>query len=211
MRQYRLFLNFDREEQWLNGMARQGYRLEGKSFGYRFRRAAPEDANIRIDYRRFRRQSDFEDYRAIFEDSGWEHLAGTKGSGHQYFRQKEEGPADDIFSDADSKAARYLRLSRVWLSLACAFLPIFVALIVNGEIDAAAFLHPRNLYYTPGLWERSGGSFWRGFLFETPFALLRGLVWLAIPLLVVLYGVFGARARWQYEAHAGANPPLGKG
>lgn len=47
----------------------------------------------------------------------------------------------------------------------------------NGNFDPAVIINPKTLYFTPGLWDLTGLEFWRAFLFETPFALGRGLAW----------------------------------
>lgn len=198
MKKIKFFANFDREEQWLNEMARQGFMLIGKSLAYEFAQVPPENANIRIDYRNFKNRQDFEDYKALFEDSGWTHIAGTKSSGSQYFKRTSAEGSEDIFSDVDSKAARYKRISDMWFSLACCFIPLFAVLISTGAIDTAAFIEPKLLYYTPGLWDMSGEEFWRAFLFETPFAFFRGFSWLIIPVMIVLYSVFAYKAKKQY-------------
>ena len=82
---WRLFLNFDREERWLASMAEQGFALVRRNcFGfYRFLSSEPKDTPIRIDYRPFRCEADFMDYVALFEDSGWKHIAGSRWSGMQ--------------------------------------------------------------------------------------------------------------------------------
>jgi len=115
----------------------------------------------------------------LFEDSGWQHIAGTKNSGNQYFKRIDENSHDDIFSDAASRAGRYKRLSDVLLSGFIALLPLFVIAVTSGHFNLDGFLNPKNFYYTPGLWDMSGFDFWRRFLFETPFALLRGYIWIA--------------------------------
>lgn len=50
MIKYRYFLDFEKEEQWLNRMARQGYEFTGKNMfsGYSFRRSQPKETCIRI-------------------------------------------------------------------------------------------------------------------------------------------------------------------
>jgi len=199
MKMFKFFINFDKEEQWLNEMAKKGYKFTNKSFGYEFQPAEPENAVIKIDYRTFNKKADFEDYRALFEDSGWKHIAGTKSSGAQYFIKIDENGNDDIFSDADSKARRYKRISQMWISLATSFIPIFVVLITTGSIDAKALLNPKLLYYTPGLWESTGADFWRAFLFETPFVLFRSFFWAFIPIMIVLYFIFAYKANKHYK------------
>jgi hypothetical protein len=199
MRKFKFFINFDKEEKWLNEMANEGYQFTHKSVGYKFQSAAPENATIKMDYRKFKKQGEFEDYCALFEDSGWQHIEGTKSSGYQYFKKANEHGSEDIFSDADSKAGRYKRLSAMWMSLVSAFIAIFAVLILTGSIDGKAFLNPKLLYYTPGLWQETGAAFWGAFLFETPFAFFRGFFWVLIPIMIVLYLIFALKANKQYQ------------
>ncbi|MFF2480244.1 DUF2812 domain-containing protein [Paenibacillus sp. NPDC058071] len=206
MRKYRFFTKFEKEEQWLNEMARNGYKLTGKQLGYRFELADPENANIRIDYRKFKSRSAYEDYRALFEDSGWEHAAGGKDSGYQYFRRRpmQNGSKDEhIFSDEGSKAGRYKRVSHMYLLLALLYIPIFAVMIWTGMIEGAAYVNPKALYFTPGLWEKTGAGFWGAFLFETPFALFRGAIWLFLPATIVLYLGFALKADRHYRRTGG--------
>lgn len=200
MRKYKFFVNLEKEEQWLNELAAQGYLLASKSgIRYGFVSGEPGSAVYRIDYRTFKRAADFEDYRMLFEDSGWQHIAGTKGSGAQYFRKRTADLSEDIFSDTDSKAGRFKRLSEMWLSLATSYIPLFVVLLLTDIIDPSVLLHPADLYYTPGLWEKSGWAFWGSFLFETPFAFFRGAAWLFFPVAIIIAFIFSAKARMQYN------------
>lgn len=201
MIRYRFFIDFEKEEQWLNQMARQGYEFTGKNMfsGYCFRRSQTEDTSIRIDYRTFNRSEDFQDYRQLFEDSGWRHIAGTKKSCTQYFARIGDSAENEIFSDQASKAGRYKRLSNMCLTFAGVYFPIMVALLSSGSVNVQAILNPKLLYYTPGLWEKTSLDFWQAFLFETPFALMRGFSWLVFPLLIALYFYFAARAYFKYR------------
>ena len=199
MKKYKFFINLDKEEQWLNHMARSGHAFVRKSVRYEFQPAEYDGSTIRIDYRTFKNRRDFEDYRTLFRDSGWEHISGSKGSGAQYFRKVGKEGSDDIFSDVDSKAGRYQRMSRMWLNLAVPYLPIFVALSMNGTIDSEALLQPKLLYLTEGLWDRSGIDFWKAFLFETPFALMRGFLWAFFPITMILFAAFSLKAKKQYK------------
>ena len=182
----RLYFNFDKEEKWLASMAAEGFELVGRGCCglYRFRPAAPGDVVIRMDYRSFKGERDFEDYRALFADSGWKHIAGGRASGAQYFQKLGSSAHDDIFSDQASKVGRYRRLSGFSLSLAAAWLPLMVVILTLHHTDFRAFLNPGLLYQTPGLWEKTAAAFWGAFLFETPFALLRGIPLLIFPALV---------------------------
>ena len=93
----KFFLDFEKEEKWLEEMAWKGYQLESNTFGYTFRYTEPEDATIKIDHRVFSRKSDFINYCTLFEDSGWEHIAGNWWSGTYYFKKVNEERGDDIF------------------------------------------------------------------------------------------------------------------
>ncbi|WML57745.1 DUF2812 domain-containing protein [Neobacillus sp. PS2-9] len=199
MRKFKFFLDFEKEEKWLNDMATEGYELVGRSMGYRFRSVRPEKVNIKIDYRTFKKQTDFADYEALFEDCGWKHLAGTKSSGVQYFKMVREDASEDIFSDGDSKAGRYKRFSELYLSLATLYLPIFTVLIATDSIDIDSLFNPKLLYYTPGLWGKTGAAFWEAFLFETPFAFMRGISWSILPVMISIFLIFSIRANWHYH------------
>lgn len=199
MRKFKFFIDFEKEEQWLERMARAGYQLKSTNFGYNFRLASPKEKNIRIDFRKFYHSVDFLDYLTLFEDSGWRHLAGSKYSGIQYFENVDEEASDEIFSDDDSKAKRYKRYAQASLMLAISNLPLIVILYFTGMIDPAYITRPSELYFTPGLWEKNGISFWFSFIFETPFALLRGLAWTFIPLSIIFYLIFSFQANKRYR------------
>lgn len=191
MRKYKSFMDFTKEEKWLNEMARDGWRFVSRSAfgGYRFETAEPKEQNYRIDYRSFKSMADYEEYLQLFADSGWIHAAGSRSSGLQYFVQTEPQQGADIFSDTAGKAGRYRRGAQMWLSLVFLYGVVFAVMAFSGAVNLGAVLDPKALYYTPGLWELTGTEFWRAFLFETPFALARSFAWVLylIVLLVFLY------------------------
>ena len=199
MRTFRLFTNYAAEEKWLSEMARKGYQLTGVDFGYVFRRGEPQEAIIRIDHRIFNHKDDFANYCTLFEDSGWQHIAGTTNTGTQYFRKLSPDSSEDIFSDRDSKAERYKRLARMWLSFCIGSVPFLVSLSLTGAIDFRAILDPRRLYLTPGLWSFEGQKFQQAFWFETPFAVFRALLLYSFPLLVMGYAFFAYQAHRLYK------------
>ena len=200
MKKNRIFISFDREENWLNDMAKQGFQLtRKKNISYFFSKAQPGQANIRIDYHRFNSKHDYDNYITLFEDSGWKHIAGTIDSKSQYFKQTNSAKDDDIFSDVASKAGRYLRLSNMFVTLIAVYTPIFSALVSTGAIPANVFINPKALYLTSGLWERSGEAFWKAFWFETPFALFRGVLWLLIPIAIILFSMCVIKSNSLYK------------
>jgi len=195
MKKLKLFLNFQKEEKWLEYMAAQGWQMKKQGPIYAFDIATPEQANIKIDYRHFKNQSDFMEYHSLFEDSGWQHISGTKNSGNQYFKQVGVYNGDDIFSDDISRAGRYKRLSNMMLTMFVVLFPLVIISFTQGILGIGAFTNPRELYLTPGLWELSGIEFWQAFLFETPFALMRGFS-ISIGLLIFLAYVFLMIKSW---------------
>ena len=198
MHKFKFFIDFEKEEQWLEQMAYDGYHLKSTFMGYQFQRGKPEAETIKIDFRKFRKREDFIDYCTLFEDSGWKHLAGTKSSGIQYFKRIDDTAGNDIFSDNNSKATRYKRYANMFFEMAISYLPLLVVFYLADIIDFNAFVNPKELYFTPGLWNKTGSSFWFSFLFETPFALMRGLAWSFIPLTMIFYLFFGYKSNKLY-------------
>src|SRR5690625_7370404 len=90
--------------------------------------------------KRIKNKEDFIDYQALFEDSGWQHLAGTKNSGDQYFKKIDERLIDDIFSDKMSKAARYQRFAKMCFVFAFDFIPVLVVFLIVDIIVFNAFI-----------------------------------------------------------------------
>lgn len=197
MKQIRFYINLTKEEKWLSKMANLGWELDRKRTIYRFCKTSPNNTIIRIDYRNFKSNDDFQNYVAFFNDCGWKHIAGTKTSGKQYFKKTDEKAGDDIFSDVFSKASRYKKLSNMWLTLAACYIPVFIAMVKT--IGISALLNPKLLYYTPGLWQKTGAAFWGAFLFETPFAMIRGFVLFIFPCLIILYTISAIKAQMYYK------------
>lgn len=199
MYSFGFFLDFEKEERWLNKMGKRGYLLVDKQVGIYHFRKSENIMNIKIDYRNFSKKSDYEDYLTLFEDGGWKRIVGSMKSGVQYFQRVNHEATDDIFSDEISKASRYQRLYRKHLTLLSSFLPFLVVLFMSGAINVESMLNPKSLYYTPGLWEATGFSFWRAFLFETPFALARGYLGPFLALLALLYILLSIKGLMKYH------------
>ena len=195
MRRFNFFTRFEKEEKWLESMARSGYQLHSAGFGYQFHPIPPQEVTIRIDYRQFNNKQAFMEYRTLFEDSGWKHLAGTKYSGTQYFQKVNPHSTDDIFSDASSRAGRYKRLGDMWFAIAVFYLPFIFIGFLTGDLMPYYFFNPRSWFLTPGLWELHGMEFARPFLFELPLALGRGLWGVAMAAILCIAVIFWIKAR----------------
>lgn len=178
MKRFKVFVNFEKEEQYLREMASKGYHLVKKNslYVYTFVKGDPSDINYRMDYRSFSNNSELISYVTMFEDAGWEHVYGTKTSYYQYFKPVDEGSDDELFSSTESKAQRYKRSMKsfsIWLGV---FILYAVIMFNTDAYENFGFL-------TPDLWELKGVAFWYSFLFELPFMLFRT----ALPILIGLY------------------------
>ena len=188
MRTLRFFVDFDKEEAWLNAMAADGHLVTSTGPVYSFAPVTPGGAVVRIDYRPSMRRVDYDDYVSLFADAGWRHLAGARSGGPQYFASVAPRPDAEIFSDPHSKAQRYRRSIANRSALLLLLLTFVLALTNQGTLGADVLASPRDWYLTPGLWDLQGADFVAAFLFETPFVLLR----VGGPILLAAGGVVGA-------------------
>lgn len=199
MKKWRLFLTLSAEETWINGIQMQGYRLIHVSpikHCYTFA-ALPTDTAFnpmtRLDVRdRPLSKQDYQDYQQLFMDSGWTLIRGSRFGGIQYFQQNREMVGDDIFSDDQSKAANWSRDQQLGVSYGTLCLVWFVSVGLESKWTSAVnIFNFKSWYLRPGLWQMPSSQFWPAFWFETPFALIRGLV----PFVVlIISGYYFARA-----------------
>ena len=144
--------DYDKEEKWLNEMARQGWVLVSVGFlRFTFERCEPEEYIIRLEMR----MAD-DDYISFMEETGAEFI----GRYFQwvYFRRRSELGAFDIMSDLDSKHDHLSRIYKMliaigmlnlfigilnslslgrfgWLNLICSTLIMYGAGRIKGRID----------------------------------------------------------------------------
>lgn len=116
--EWRVFWAWDdeKEEAWLRRMARSGWHLRRPAlFRYTFDRGVARDVVYKLDYNvllRGRR----EEYMALFRDAGWEHV-GEVANWHYFRTAASGGAAPDIFTDTESRVAKYQRLMIILLIL----------------------------------------------------------------------------------------------
>lgn len=88
--------NFDKEEQWLNEMAMEGWALYDTGFCvYHFEKTEPGEYMIRLEMHK----PDYA-YEAFMEETGAQHVG--RQVQWAYFRKKASQGSFDIFSDIDS-------------------------------------------------------------------------------------------------------------
>lgn len=196
MKKFKAFADFSEEEQYLNDMANKGYIFKKYSlFGfYHFFNGEKQDLKYRVDYRTFKKKRDFEDYKVMFEDFGWEHIFGTKNSRKQYFLPKNKSPNQEIFSNEESATSRYKRFYEICsVNLVVAFI-YFSAIFVSYDFKLSSFW-----FLTPGLWERSGFELFRGILLELPFVALRILGLMFFIIVGLFYGILAYKIKKLYK------------
>ena len=144
--------DFDKEEKWLNEMARQGWALVSVGFlRFTFERCEPGEYIIRLEMR----MAD-DDYISFMEETGAEFI----GRCFQwvYFRRRSELGCFDIMSDIDSKHDHLSRIYKMliaigmlnlsigilnslnlgrfgWFNLICSTLIMYGAGRIKGGID----------------------------------------------------------------------------
>jgi hypothetical protein len=183
MKRFKLFLNIEKEEQWLNEQLQKGYRcthISGLGI-YTFEKTENRYV-MRLDFQDYLSKKKFVEYKGIYEDFGWHYLKGAWLSGIRYW-QKEDDDQNEIFSDRQSKGNYYKRLMSYafWLGMVC--------------LAYSFMLYKDTELYHDGLWSMEGSLFWKAFLFETPFVLLK----LSPALMVVFLGISFFKAYRKYS------------
>ncbi|MCX0386936.1 DUF2812 domain-containing protein [Clostridium perfringens] len=79
------FMDFSKEEQWLNKLGKHGYQLVSLGIGYKFKKINNNNINYKIDYRKSKNNNDFSEYCKSIEKLGWKHICGSKNTYKQYF------------------------------------------------------------------------------------------------------------------------------
>lgn len=101
--------NFDKEEEWLNEMAEQGYALvSAKWCFYEFERTEPGEYIIRLEF-----QKEDPKYLSFMNDIGAERI--SYWFGWNYYRRKSELGEFDLFSDLKSKINHLKRIEGILL------------------------------------------------------------------------------------------------
>ncbi|MEZ0481207.1 DUF2812 domain-containing protein [Planococcus sp. SSTMD024] len=173
MRKFRVFMDIEKEENWLNAMAEKGWlctRVSSLGY-YHFEKRAESDHVIRIDYQSFKSKEAKERYIELYEDYGWKYLGGS----YLHYWLKPADGMDELFSDRSSEKAYLKRLLSYYGTLG--FSMVFMTFLLFN--NSAQYTSLKQAYFTPGLWDKEGSDFVFVFLFETPFALMRfGMPWL---------------------------------
>ncbi|MGT2799117.1 DUF2812 domain-containing protein [Streptococcus marmotae] len=199
MKKHKVFVTIPNEEKWINQVQSKGYRLikvNPYTAAYTFEKIEqPADIPIvRIDYRKFPSNQDYLDYLSLFAECGWTLIPGSNCESYQYFTHADNDGNTDIFSDDESRNALYKRVRQQALTFFTIFIANFTIIFQLSSHHQKSVWNLKELYLTPGLWEKSGLDFWLAFLFETPIVFfLRSM----FPALIIL----GAALFYLYMAY----------
>jgi len=170
MKKFKMFLDMEKEEQWLNKQLEKGYRCThiSRIGTYTFEKTDKRYV-LRLDHQDHLSKRKFKEYKGLYEDFGWVYINGSWLGSHYW--QKEDDNQNEIFSDRQSRCNHYKRLMNY--SAALSFMFLFISYTIYND---------SGLYLTEGLWNMEGALFWKAFLFETPFVLFR-----SIPFLMAVF------------------------
>ena len=182
MKKFRIFLSLKKEEEWINSIQEECYKLVSVNSAvpmYTFEKLSTKEMFIpyvRLDFReKSMKKTNYEDYVTLFSDSGWKLIKGSRSGGAQYFQQKRPDVSRGIFSDKDSQESAKRRYVKYGYSYGFLFLLYFFIFFSSNSWNLDKILNFKSWYFTQGLWEMEGMWFWKAFIFETPFVLLRVL------------------------------------
>ncbi len=106
----------EKEIKWLGDMSAQGWHLKKRGFlSYWFNKGEEKEYVYKYDFK-LSTAKDYDEYRQIFEDSGWEHI--DEFANWHYFRCEKGSGAKDIYTDTESERQRLRRLLILMASLA---------------------------------------------------------------------------------------------
>ena len=119
---------FEKEEEWLNEMAANGWVLESVGFcKYTFVRCEPGEYTVRTEMHPYDDQ-----YVKFMEETGAEYVGRMMM--WIYFRKKTEDGVFDLYSDIDSKISHLDRIGKVLFAVGGANLLIGVAKIGRAHV-----------------------------------------------------------------------------
>ncbi|MCM1256777.1 MAG: DUF2812 domain-containing protein [Roseburia sp.] len=125
--------NFDREEQWLNEMAMDGWALYDVGFCvYRFEKSKPSEYTIRLEMHRHDSA-----YLEFMEETGAEYIG--RCAQWMFFRKKSSLGQFDIFSDIDSRIRHLNNIINLFRFIAIACIFVGLTNIYIGIVPPSRF------------------------------------------------------------------------
>ncbi|MDD9268156.1 DUF2812 domain-containing protein [Paenibacillus sp. GCM10023248] len=123
--------NYEKDESWLTGLSAQGLHLDKPGVIRNRFESNPELRYVyRMDYQKIVGQEQVNEYVALFEDSGWEHV-GTIMGWHYFRKPYREGGTYDIYTDRLSVRQLLQRVQTTLGILAIANVPLLIMNLKN--------------------------------------------------------------------------------
>jgi len=117
---------FEKEEQWLNTMAQQGWVLDGVGYcKFHFVACQPGEYTVRLEMRPYD-----EAYISFMQETGAEYVGRMMQ--WIYFRKPAAEGSFDLFSDIDSRIAHLDRIGKSLTAIGVANLVIGIANSINS-------------------------------------------------------------------------------
>lgn len=133
MKKIRFFLNFKKEEEFLDKMAAKGFVLE-KYTGisrYHFKEDKPRNLKYKVTFNDFLSKREEQEYINLFEAAGWSFVTRGRLSQNFYFVRDIDVEGEDLYPDGDFNEERYKKIRSGCLSLA---IIVFCDCILNPEL-----------------------------------------------------------------------------
>jgi len=120
----RAFIDYEKEEKWLNEMAAKGLAMTDYSWcRYVFEETPPGEYTYRLELlENLATLPESRKYIEFLEETGVEQIASYMR--WVYFRKKTKGGPFNLYSDIDSKLRHYQRVFQLWFVLGIAELVI---------------------------------------------------------------------------------------
>jgi len=130
-KRWKLFLDFEKEEEWLNQKVADGLAMTHYSFGrYTFEDCTPGEYIYRIELlKKHVTNPENIKYIQFVEDSGAEQIGSYWN--WVYFRKKTAEDSFEIYSNLESRIAHYQRIIRLFFLMGLLFLVMFSLHAVN--------------------------------------------------------------------------------
>jgi hypothetical protein len=128
----RVFIDYEKEEKWLNQMAAKGLALTDYSWcRYVFEETPPGEYTYRLELlENLTILPESRKYIEFLEETGVEQVASYMR--WVYFRKKTKDGPFDLYSDLDSKLDHYKRVFQLWFVLTMAELAIGLSNTILG-------------------------------------------------------------------------------
>jgi len=129
---WKVFVNYEKEEVWLNEMAAKGFAfVDFILCRYTFMDCEPGEYTYRIELlENLSSTHESKRYLSFMAENGVEHIASW--ARWVYFRKRASDGVFDIYSDIESRIVHYRRISILWLVLMFCFLIMAVTQLMPG-------------------------------------------------------------------------------